>query len=313
MVELATRLGGEIRLKNPVMNASGTAGFSTELEGYFDMCRLGAFVTKSLAYFATQGNPSPRAAGAGPAMLNSVGLAGPGIQAWRTEHAPRLARLSIPTFISIWGRTVADYERAVAELEGLGAFAIGIEINVSCPNIEDRGKMFAHSPEVVAEVMDATAGARLPRTVKLSPNTHLILEVADVARSRGAAGAVLVNTAMGMGIDEGLLVPTLGAKGGGVSGPALGPIALRAVYECHAAFPDFPLVGVGGVSTTRDAVAMLAAGASAVQVGTASFVEPRAAMRILAELPALVGKLGFAGVSDVVGAAHRGGISATRR
>ncbi|MCL4369210.1 MAG: dihydroorotate dehydrogenase [Actinobacteria bacterium] len=313
MIDLATRLGDSVAMSNPVMTASGTGGFSTELNGYFEMRRLGAFVTKSLAHFATEGNPSPRAAGAGPAMLNSVGLAGPGIQAWRAEHAPLLARLGIPTFVSIWGRTVADYEKAVAQLSGLGDFAIGIEVNISCPNIEDRGKMFAHSPEVVAEVMDATAGADLPRTVKLSPNTHLILEVADVARAKGAAGAVLVNTAMGLGIDPGLLIPTLGAKGGGVSGPALHPIALRAVYECHAAFPKFPLVGVGGVSTAREAIAMLAAGASAVQVGTASFVEPRAASRILAELPASMERLGFSRVSDLVGAAHRGGIAGTNR
>ncbi|MDA8116508.1 MAG: dihydroorotate dehydrogenase [Actinomycetota bacterium] len=313
MIELASSLGDRVVLNNPVMTASGTAGFSTELDGYFEMRRLGAFVTKSLAHFATEGNPSPRAAGAGPAMLNSVGLAGPGIGVWRSEHAPRLAKLGVPTFVSIWGRTVADYQRAVEELSGLGNFAIGIEINVSCPNIEDRGKMFAHSPQVVAEVMDATAAAGLPRTVKLSPNTHLILEVAEAARSKGAAAAVLVNTAMGMGMDSGLLVPTLGAKGGGVSGPALHPIALRAVYECHAAFPDFPIVGVGGVSTAREAVAMIAAGASAVQVGTASFVEPRAASRIITELPSLMERLGFSRVSDLVGAAHRGGIAATNR
>lgn len=300
-------------MSNPVMTASGVAGFSTELGGYFDMTALGAFVTKSLSHFETAGNRAPRAVGAGSAMLNSVGLAGRGIAHWRQYHAPRLERAKVKTIVSIWGRTVDDYRRAIAELEGCGEFVIGVEVNVSCPNLEDRNKMFAHSVSAVTEIMDATSASPWPRLVKLSPNTHLLSEVIDACRSNGAEGVVLINTAMGMSLDRELLAPSLGAGGGGVSGPALHAISIRAIYESYANWPDLPIVGVGGISSGLDAVEAIAAGASAIQVGTASFVEPRAAIRILDALPSVISKLGFASVTDLVGAAHRGGIAATKR
>ena len=312
MFDTSTRLGTLVDLVNPVMTASGTAGFSTELAGYFDMSLLGAFVTKSLAHFDTKGNAAPRVVGANSAMLNSVGLTGPGIAMWRATHAPRLEKSNIATIVSIWGRSVGDYGRAIDELDGVGSFVLGLELNVSCPNIEDSNKMFAHSLESLAEIMDATAHCRLPRFVKLSPNTHILMEAIEVVKSRGASGVVLVNTAMGLWLDPTLLVPSLGAKGGGMSGPSLAPIALRAIYDCHANFADLPIIGVGGISTTQGAIAALAAGASAIQIGTASFVDPRVAAKIARELPLEIAKAGFASVGDLVGAAHRGGIASTR-
>ena len=312
-VALSTRLGSRVDLANPVMTAAGVAGFSTELAGYFDIAALGAFVTKSLAHFETRGNPAPRVVGAGAAMLNSVGLTGPGIAAWRESDARLLERSKVKTIVSIWGRTIADYRRAIVELQGCGDFVVGVEINVSCPNLEDRNKMFAHSVSAVREIMDATSLSLWPRFVKLSPNTHLLAEVIDACRTGGADGVVLINTAMGLSLDRDLLAPSLGAKGGGMSGPALRAIAVRAIYESYANWPDLPIVGVGGIATSADAVEAIAAGASAIQVGTASFVEPRAAMKVLASLPSAIEKLGFSSISQLVGAAHRGGIAATKR
>jgi dihydroorotate dehydrogenase (NAD+) catalytic subunit len=221
-------------------------------------------------------------------MLNSVGLQGPGLAAWTADDLPALAAAGARVVVSIWGRTVADYGRA-AELVGaaaatdVGACIAALEVNVSCPNVEDRSRMFAHSAEATNRVMAATA-CGLPRWAKLSPNVPDVVEIATGALEGGADGLTLVNTLLGLALDVESGLPLLGGGGGGLSGQPVHPVAVRAVWECRAAFPDLPIVGVGGVATGRDAVELLLAGADAVQVGTATFRDPRAPWKVLRQV-----------------------------
>ena len=272
-MSLATRVGA-VELPSFVLTAAGTAGYGDELAGYGDLSDLGAVVTKSLAAFEWAGNPAPRVTSWGPDMLNSVGLSGPGVAAWRRDHLPGLRRRGARVVGSIWGRSVAEFADAAAAMRG--ADLVALEVNASCPNLEGRTGIFAHSPEMTARVVQAAAAAQLPLWVKLSPNTPDLVEVARSAVQAGASALVLVNTVMGMVIDIETRRPALGNGGGGLSGAGVFPVALRAVYECHAALPDTPLVAVGGIMRGEDALAMVMAGASAVEVGTATFAYPRA-------------------------------------
>ena len=280
---------GSLTLPNPVMTASGTAGHADELEAYGPLAALGAVVVKSLSVEPWPGNPAPRVHQAGAGMVNSVGLQGPGIEAWLRDDLPRLTAAGARTVVSIWGQRVDDYAKAAAllvDVDGLTA----IEVNVSCPNLEDRRHMFAHSPTATADVLAAVAanGPDVPRWAKLSPTVADLAEVAGAALANGAEAVTLVNTALAMVIDLESRAPVLGSgpAGGGLSGPSLHPIAVRAVYDVRAAHPDATIIGVGRVMTGRDAVELLMAGADAVQVGTATFRDPRAAWRILDELGA---------------------------
>ena len=272
-MNLATRVGA-LELPSFVLTAAGTAGYGEELAGYGDLATLGAVVTKSLAVFEWAGNPAPRVASWGPDMINSVGLSGPGVAAWRRDHLPALRRRGARVVGSIWGRSVAEFAEAAAAMRG--ADVVALEVNASCPNLEDRAGIFAHSPEMTARIVVAAAAARLPLWVKLSPNTPELVEVARAAVAAGASALVLVNTVVGMVIDIETRRPALGNGGGGVSGAGIFPVALRAVYDCHAALPETPLVAVGGIGRGEDAIAMVMAGASAVEVGTATFANPRA-------------------------------------
>jgi dihydroorotate dehydrogenase (NAD+) catalytic subunit len=285
---LATRVGA-VELANPVMTASGTSGHGTELAEYGDLARLGAVVVKSLAAEPWPGNPAPRVHEVGAAgMLNSVGLQGPGLAAWSTDDLPALAASGARVVVSIWGRSVGEYARA-AELAATaagsadGACIVAVEVNVSCPNVEDRSRMFAHSAEATARVMAATE-CGLPRWAKLSPNVPDLVEIAAGALEAGAHGLTLVNTLLGLALDPVTGRPLLGAGGGGLSGAAVHPVAVRAVWECRAAFPDVAIIGVGGVASGIDAVELLQAGADAVQVGTATFRDPRAPWKVLRQL-----------------------------
>ena len=300
---LATSVGS-VALPNPVMAASGTAGHGTELAPYVDLERLGALVVKSLAAYEWAGNPAPRVHAAGVGMLNSVGLQGPGVEAWRRHDLPLLQYAGARVVASIWGRTVDDYRRAAEQL-GSAEGVVAVEVNVSCPNTEAGGEMFAHSPVATREVLAATEACGLPRWAKLSPNTDRLVDVAAAAVDGGAEALTLVNTLLGMVIDVDERRPALGAGGGGLSGPPLHPVAVRAVYEVHRAHPSVPLIGVGGVSDGETAVEMLLAGASAVQVGTATFADPRATMRVLDDLERWCDRHGVADVAELVGAAHR--------
>lgn len=299
---------GSVELANPVMTAAGTAGHGAELSSYFDLSLLGAVVVKSLATFSWEGNPSPRLTPVQGGMLNSVGLQGPGVAAWLTGELPDLETAGARVVVSLWGRRVEDFATAAAELGSrLGERrthpVVAVELNVSCPNTEDRSRMFAHSPSATREAVEAAASCGLPLWVKLSPNTPELTAVADAALRGGADALVLVNTLIGLAIDTDGRRPVLGGVTGGLSGPALHPVALRAVYECRLAFPDAALVGVGGVADGEGALRMIMAGANAVQVGTATLADPRAPLRVLADLRRRLGEVGASSLEDVRGAA----------
>jgi len=284
---LATRVG-EVQLPNPVMTASGTSGHGTELAAYGALSELGAVVVKSLSVEPWPGNPAPRVHEVGAGMLNSVGLQGPGLSAWAEEDLPALAGAGARVVLSVWGRTVSDFADAAelaAKVAGTvpGNVIVGLEVNVSCPNVEDRSRMFAHSAETTRRVMDATE-CGVPRWAKLSPNVPDVVEIAAGALEGGADGLTLVNTLLGLALDPESGAPLLGAGGGGLSGAPVHPVAVRAVWECRDAFPEIPIVGVGGVASGRDALELLRAGADAVQVGTATFRDPRAPWKVLRQL-----------------------------
>lgn len=300
-MSLATRVG-EVALSNFVMTAAGTAGHGDELAGYGDLSTLGAVVTKSLASFAWEGNPAPRVAAWGADMVNAVGLAGPGVAAWRRDDLPALLGRGARVVGSIWGRSVDEFASAASDMRG--AEVIALEVNASCPNLEGRAGIFAHSPELTAAIVEAAAVSQLPLWVKLSPNTPELVAVARAAVEAGASALVLVNTVLGMVIDIESRRPALGNGGGGLSGPGILPVALRAVYECRAALPATPIVGVGGVSRGEDAIAMVMAGANAVEVGSATFADPRAPWRVAREAQRWMRRHGVAEISQLSGVAH---------
>jgi dihydroorotate dehydrogenase (NAD+) catalytic subunit len=283
--DLSTEVGS-LRLPNPIMTASGTSGHGTELADYGDLAELGAVVVKSLTVRPWAGNPAPRVHEVGVGMLNSVGLQGPGLEAWLAADLPALTECGARVVLSIWGQSVDDYARAaalVARAVTDAAALVAVEVNVSCPNVEDRSRMFAHSAEATAEVVAATA-CGFPRWIKLSPNVPDLVEIAGAALGAGADGLTLVNTLLGLALNLETGQPVLGAGGGGLSGAVIHPVAVRAVWECRRAFPGAAIVGVGGVTSAEDVAEFLLAGADAVQVGTATFRDPRAPWKILRAL-----------------------------
>jgi len=282
-VDLGTRVGS-VHLANPVMTAAGTAGHGAELARYFDVSSLGAVVVKSLSAEPWAGNASPRLHETPAGMLNSVGLQGPGVEAWLERELPALLASGARVVASIWGQTVDDFAKAAAMLAQVPEQVVAVEVNLSCPNLDGGRHLFAHSQSATADAMAATAACHRPRWAKLSPNTANLVQVAGAALEAGADALTLVNTVMGMAIDPVRRRFRLGAGGGGLSGPAIHPVAVRAVYDCRKAFPAAPIVGVGGVTTGEDAVELMVAGANAVQVGTATFADPRAPARVLEEV-----------------------------
>ena len=284
------------------MTASGTAGHGDELAGYGDLSELGAVVTKSLAHFAWAGNEPPRVAPAGDAMMNAVGLSGPGVSAWRENQLPALRRRGANVVASIWGRNVDEYAQAAADLRGADICAL--EINASCPNLESRSTMFAHSAVATAALVAACEVVGVPRWIKLSPNTPELIDIAGAALEAGADALVLTNTLIGLEINIESARATLGNGGGGVSGAPLLPLSLRAVYDCRAAFANAAIVGVGGVASARDALAMLMAGANAVEIGTATFADPRAPWRVQRGIARWMTRHRIADINSLVGRAH---------
>ncbi|MHB8466314.1 MAG: dihydroorotate dehydrogenase [Acidimicrobiales bacterium] len=302
-VDLSTRVAS-VFLPNPVLTASGTAGYGAELGAYIDLSAIGAVVVKSLSPEPWQGNPPPRVHETAAGMLNSVGLHNGGVAAWRSEHLPALQRAGARVVASIWGFTVEDYRRAAELLSDLGPEVLAVEVNLSCPNLGGDHHLFAHSAAETAAAIEATAACQRPRWAKLSPNVTDIVEIAGAALGAGAEAVTLVNTVMGMAIDPTTATPRLGAGSGGLSGPAIHPVAVRAVYQCRAAYPDAGIVGVGGVARAVDAVELLRAGANAVQVGTATFADPRAPARVLAGVRRWCAHSRTPRVADLIGAAH---------
>ncbi|MGE0795767.1 MAG: dihydroorotate dehydrogenase [Acidimicrobiia bacterium] len=301
-VDLRTSVGS-VALPSPVLAASGTAGHGAELGAYFDLGAIGAVVTKSLSADAWPGNPGPRVHETPAGMLNSVGLQGPGVDAWLADELPALQRAGARVVASIWATTVAGYARAADRLRG--APVIAVEVNLSCPNTEHGGSgMFAQDPVATAEVLAATAGCGLPRWAKLTANVTALAPIAAAAVEGGAEAVVLVNTVLGLAVDPERRTYRLGSaeRGGGLSGPAIHPIALRAVHDVHRALPDLPIVGVGGVRDAASAAAMLLVGASAVEVGTATFADPRAPLAVQLDLARWLAERGEARAADLVGA-----------
>lgn len=303
-MDLQARVG-EVVLPNPVMTASGTAGHGDELRAYVDLGALGAVVVKSVSAQPWAGNPSPRLHPVAAGMMNAVGLQNPGVDAWRTTELPALARTGARVVASIWGFSVEDYKAAADALASCGPEVVAVEVNLSCPNIEDRRQMFAHDPERAAAAIAATAGCGRPRWAKLSPNVTDVVSIAGAVLDAGASAVTLINTVMGLAIDPATGKARLGNGGGGLSGAAIHPVAVRAVFDVRAAYPDAAIVGVGGVESGVTAAELLAAGADAVQVGTATFADPRAPDRVLRELTEWCAANGVHRLSELVGRAHR--------
>lgn len=306
VVDLSTTVG-TVSLPNPILTAAGTAGFATELSQWVDLASLGAVVVKSLSPDTWAGNPAPRVHGTDAGMINAVGLQNPGVNAWIADDLPRLKATRARVVASIWGFRVEEYALAAARLAPVADQLTAVEVNVSCPNLEDRRHMFGHSSAGTTAVV-AAVRAELPTTplwIKLSPNVTSIVDIAGAALDAGADALVLVNTVMGMVIDVGTAKAALGNGGGGLSGPAIRPVAVRAIYDVRVAFPDAAIVGVGGVARGEHAVELLMAGANAVEVGTASFANPSAVANVLAELTRWCAAHGVAHVTDLVSTAHR--------
>ena len=297
---------GGVRLVTPFMPASGTAGHDTELSRYMDLSTLGAVVVKSLHHGPWAGNPAPRVHVAGDGMINAVGLEGPGVEEWAAHSLPRLEAAGATTVVSIWGRGTADYVRAAELLAPHQRRFAAVEINLSCPNLEGRNSIFAHSAEMSQAVVSGVAGVLgVPVWAKLSANTDRLVEVAAAVTTAGARAVTLINTMLGMQIDTETGRYSLGNGGGGLSGPSIHPIAVRAVHDVAAALPHVDIIGVGGISTGRDAIEMMMAGAKCVQVGTATFARPDACRRIRDEAARIAVRSGHRSWGEITGVVHR--------
>jgi dihydroorotate dehydrogenase (NAD+) catalytic subunit len=297
--DLRVDVGG-IRLKNPVMTSSGTFGYGAEFKDLIDLNRLGGIVVKGLSLEPAKGNPAPRIVETSCGMLNAIGLENVGIEAFVRDKLPFLKTLSTPTVINLYGKTIEEYAalaRRVDEIEGIA----GIEINISCPNVKAGGCAFGVDPDTVYMLIKTLrAQTRLPLMAKLSPNVTDITVIARSAEEAGADAISLINTLTGMAVDIDTRRPKLANITGGLSGPAIKPVALRMVWQV-ANTVKIPVVGMGGIMTARDALEFLIAGATAIQVGTANFVNPRATMEILDGIDAYLVENNIATLTDIVG------------
>ena len=301
---LSTTVCG-IRFRNPVLSAAGTFGYGIEFEKQLDLNELGGLITKGLSIQPITGNPAPRLWEAQAGMINSVGLQNVGVHAFCAEKLPALRRFSVPVIANVFGYTPEDYVEVVRVLndaEGLAAY----ELNVSCPNTKHGGIAFGVDETALGELIGSVrAVSRRPLIVKLSPNVAAIEPFARIAEQAGADAISLVNTFVSLAIDARSRKPRIGAGYGGLSGPAIKPIALRMVHQAAAAV-KIPVIGLGGIATGEDAAEFLIAGASLVQVGTATFWDPAAPRRIAQELAALLPELGVDHVTGLVGTLRMG-------
>ena len=304
-VSMVTSLA-DVTLPNPVLTASGCAAAGRELAPFLDPAELGAVVTKSVMLLPRSGRATPRMAETPSGMLNSIGLQGPGIDAFLAHDLPWLAERGARAVVSIAGGSVGEFAELARRLAGAQGLAV-LEVNISCPNVASRGQVFACDPVSAADVVRVVkAESDVPVFAKLSPDVTDIVGIARSCVDAGADGLSMINTLLGMEIDTDTLRPVLAGVTGGLSGPAIRPVAVRCVWQVHAALPTVPILGMGGILTGLDALQFLLAGASAVSVGTAVFHDPCAPVRILAELRAELAGRGFGRLSDVVGLAHRG-------
>ena len=305
-VDLTTSLGS-LELSAPTATASGCAAAGRELAQFGDVSTLGAVVTKSIMLKARSGRPTPRMAETPSGMLNSIGLQGPGIESFLEKDLSWLTDNNVTTIVSIAGNNVAEFgqlARILRDVPGIG----GLEVNISCPNVESRGQVFACNPISAADVIDTVRSewtSSAPILAKLSPDVTDITEIAGSVINAGADGISMINTLLGMVIDVDKMKPVLGGRTGGLSGPAIRPVAVRAVYQVHAAFPEVPILGMGGIRTGHDALEFIAAGASAVSIGTVVFGDPGAPWRIANELGQELEQRGYSSLREVIGLAHK--------
>lgn len=295
--------------KNPIFTASGCAGSGKELSQFFDLRELGAIVTKSIMTKPRSGRATPRMAETPSGMLNSIGLQGPGIDQFIENDIPWLLDRGVDVIVSIAGESVDEYAVLARKLRSIQGLK-GIEVNISCPNVENRGLVFACSPITAKSAIEAVRrniGGELPIFAKLTPDVTSIVEIAESVVEAGANGVALINTVLGMVIDIDSMRPKLAGKTGGLSGPAIRPVAVRAIFQVREAFPSLPIIGMGGVQTGRDALELVLAGASAISVGTATFGNPTAAIKIKNELQDLLISREFNSFSSAIGYAHREG------
>lgn len=291
----------------PLFTASGCASSGKELAQFFPLSKIGAVVTKSIALKPRLGRPTPRMAETPSGMLNSIGLQGPGIDAFLADDIPWLLAQNTRIIISISGETVEEFSALARRLRSVSGIA-AIEVNISCPNVENRGLVFACDPassRAVIEGVRRTIGGDIPIIAKLSPDVTDIVQIAREVVNAGADGLSLINTLLGMVINTQSMRPHLGGKTGGLSGPAIRPVAVRAVYQVHQGLPKVPIIGMGGICNGRDAFEFILAGASGVSVGTASFGNPRAVMNVQEELKEILIARGFSSLADAIGYAHR--------
>lgn len=306
MIDLSTTLGNAW-FPSPLFTASGCASSGKELAQFIDLREIGAVVTKSVMSKPRHGRPTPRMAETPSGMINSIGLQGPGIDAFLAHDLPWLVSQKARVIVSIAGETVEEYAtlaRKVRSAPGISA----LEVNISCPNVENRGLVFACDPEASRRVIDGvrkTLGGELPIIAKLSPDVTDLVSIAKGVVDAGADGLALINTVLSMVINLDTMRPQLAGKTGGLSGPAIRPIAVRAIYQVHEALPHVPILGMGGVSSGRDALELILAGAKGVSIGTASFGDPAAIITIQKELIELLEERGFTSVAQAVGYAHR--------
>ena len=306
-LDFSTKIGSK-RFSNPIFTATGCASSGQELSQFFSLTEIGAIVTKSIMTKARTGRATPRMAETPSGMLNSIGLQGPGIDAFLENNIPWLVANSAKIIVSIAGETVDEYgvlARRLRAVPGISA----VEVNISCPNVENRGQVFACHPDTATAVIESVRrniGGELPIVAKLSPDVTNIVEIAQSVINAGVDGLALINTLLGMVIDTNTMKPKLAGKTGGLSGPAIRPVAVRAIYQVHQAFPDTPIVGMGGVASGRDAFELVLAGASAVSIGTATFGNPTAVLQIRNQLSELLLEKGITDFRDAIGFAHRG-------
>jgi dihydroorotate dehydrogenase (NAD+) catalytic subunit len=302
-VQLAPKNKKGLLLLNPVMTASGTFGYGTECEHLFDIQRLGAIVCKGTTLEPRDGNPQPRIVETAGGMLNSIGLQNIGVDALVKERAPIWAKWKVPVIVNVAGRTIDDYAQVASKLDGVAGVS-GIEVNISCPNVKAGGSEFGADPVAAAKVTAAVRKATsLPIIIKLTPDTAEIVSVAKAVAEAGADALCLINTLKGMAVDMKTRKPLLGNGYGGLSGPAIKPVALYLVYTVSQSV-EIPIVGCGGIVTGNDAIEFIMAGATAVQVGTASFMNPRASMDVLEGIQSFLQKEKIKDIHELIGVAH---------
>ncbi|RHW39711.1 dihydroorotate dehydrogenase [Lysinibacillus yapensis] len=303
MSHLSIQLPG-LELKNPIMPASGCFGFGKEYGKLYDLSKLGAIMIKATTVETRFGNPTPRVAETPAGMLNAIGLQNPGLEKVMKNELPYLEQFDVPIIANVAGTITEDYVE-VADKISAAPNVKALELNISCPNVKHGGITFGTDPVIARELVEAVKKvSKVPVYVKLSPNVTDIVEIAKAVEAGGADGITMINTLIGMRLDERTGKPVIANGTGGLSGPAVKPVAIRMVYEVYKAV-KIPIIGMGGVSNAQDVIEFMSAGASAVAVGTANFVDPFVCPKIIEELPEKLDRLGVKYVKEIIGRSHR--------